>query len=152
MTGEVEELLKYNTAMFKGTSAGSKYRLELMNDSDPDCEVLRASLAPDHKAKRAFPFAKVTKHKKVNIYKVKPNETIAEGGSPRLLLNGSFGPGVYLTDRFETALAYGACHVSDGGVPKVMHYVFLNNLVVPSSTKRKLWKLHTKISGSYQAP
>ena len=121
-----------------------------MDNSDPDCKLLRDSVAPGDKTFTATsPFFTFTKHKKIKIYRVKSNEPSAEGESPRFLLlhgttgpnvegilkegfrpskNGRLGPGVYLTDSFETALGYGSCYVSDEGVPKAMHYVFLNKV------------------------
>ena len=55
-------------------------RLELMDNSDPDCKLLRDSVAPGDKTFTATsPFFTFTKHENIKIYRVKSNEPSAEG-------------------------------------------------------------------------
>ena len=46
----------------------------------------------------------------------------------RLSQDGSYGPGVYLTNSYRIASGYGNCFVNDEGVPKKVIYLFVNKV------------------------
>ena len=161
---EAEELFVYNTSNFKSSSVGFKYHLELLDDNNSDCKLLRDSLGLNNKENNCFARLK-RKHKKPNFYKLKaPDEDVKESSDiPSLLLlhgtkapnvegilkegfkpsrEGKFGPGVYLTDSFEMAFKYGHCFVNDEGVPKKSCYVFVNK--VKYATAERPYKILNK--------
>ena len=50
---------------------------------------------------------------------------------------GSFGPGVYLSNDYSTACAYGICYVNKHGLVKKRSYVFVNEVKQTEELQRR---------------
>ena len=159
LMNEIDGLFYDTENLQKPPTPGFQYKLELLEDDNPDYELLEKSLNIQI---NSWMF-EVNKHyeRAVKMYRVIPNnetESAASDCKTNILLlhgtegrdiegilkegfkpcqSGEYGPGVYLTDDVSLASVDGECYGHHDNMVKVMKYLFVNKVKLPG------YKLHT---------
>ena len=158
MFESAKELCEYDVANFKKpVLPGFKYKLELLKTNDADYELLESSINfGDELTDKSFKHQLDLrlKAKGLKIYRVVPNNNISiePSDSNQILLlhgtkaqnvegilktgfnpskNGSYGPGVYLTNSFDYAYNYSKSYATEEKVIKKFRHFFVNNVPNP---------------------
>ena len=155
---KAKELCEYDVSNFKEpVLPGFKYKLELLKNNDPDYKLLENSIKFDDNFETEnsrYQLDIRNKIKDLKIYRVVSNDNIAKESSDSnqiLLLhgtkaqnvegilktgfnpskNGSYGPGVYLTNSFDYAYNYSKSYATEEKVIKKFRHFFVNNVPNP---------------------
>ena len=151
---KANEICKFDVSVFKESILnGYKYKLELLKTDSSDYTKIEDSLKFENQSS-VYEQDMLNEIKSFKLYRVVPNEKVSSKSSESnktlmlhgttaknvqgILMNGflpsnsgTYGPGVYMTNRYSVARNYSKSFASEKNQLKKFCYIFLNNIPNP---------------------
>ena len=141
---KVREICEYDVANFKKLAyPGFKYKLEMLNINDPDYTLLENSIKNDIILTKGLKVYRVISNEETSTESSDSNQILLLHGTKAQSVEGilktgfnpsqqgSYGPGVYLTDSSNIAYDYSESFVTEKNSIRKFRYFFVNSVPNP---------------------